>query len=1573
MARKTRLALIVSALLALFASVLWVRYTPPIQPSVSNPSHLPAVASEMAATMGDQDEIPPETEPRQEAPQPAAVSVSPGTTSATAGNPSSPTPVNARVEAPGVSTRSQAAGDVTVAGILKDADMTDPETRARVLAEMQLLEERQRDAVQAKARELGIPLRIDGPGNKVSTLYDIRGDQPLYRVTLNLNAAISTGANLVASTPYSLNGSGIRVGVWDGGSIRNTHQELTGRVTKKNSTAANDDHATHVAGTIAASGVQANAKGMAPAANIDSYDWDADYAEMTAAGATAAGDTTRLPMSNHSYGFDATTSDMGRYETEANSVDAVAASLPYYLPFWAAGNEQTDLTAKGGYQSITFSGLAKNLVTVGAVNDAVSSGVRSPAAGTIASFSSLGPCDDGRIKPDLVANGVSVYSSVATGNAAYDGTYSGTSMATPNAMGSAALLAQLYAREFSGQRMKASALKSLLIHTADDVGTTGPDYKYGWGLINVKAASDFILSHKSSLAAPKMLEGTLTNASKTESHSFFWDGVSPIRATVCWTDPAGTVQTNADSRTPNLKHNLDSKITAPDGTTIYQPFVMPFVGTWTTASMASAATRGKNNVDNVEQVYLAAPTQAGSYTITVSLDGTLTTASQTYSLMISGGSAVESNPPPTIALTSPADGSAFLPETPITISATASDLSIGGAAGTVSQVEFFNGASSIGVDTTAPYGISWNPPASGSYTISAKATDLENATASSTVASITVLSGNGTPVISSFTPTSGTGGALVILSGANFVNVSSVSFNGIAAAFTVDTAGQITATVPALATTGKISVVNAYGTGISEGDFTVLQAPVLISQIYGAGGNSGAVYGQDYVELYNRSDTTVSLAGWAIQYASASGTSWATTALTGSIAPGKYYLVGLASGSTGPALPTVDATGSSNMSATAGKVALTNTTTALTGSSPLTASSLQDFVGFGTANASETAPAPAASTTTAIFRADGGATDSGNNSADFTAAAPNPRNSTAGPAVAPEITSASTASGTVGTTFSYQIAASNTPTSFAATGLPAGLLINTATGAITGTPTTVGSTSVAISASNAGGTGSANLAITIASGGGGTLTIFSENMGSPSTTTAIASNVFQNSNLTFTGDADVRATTNSTGYTGASAGGNVFVTNSVGRFFQISGINTSTYTNLSLSLGHYKSTTTNSNELVVEVSSDGTNYTPLSYSRPSGSGTASWLRIAPIGSIPSTSNLRIRFRQTSTATQFRIDDVVLTGTQSSGATPVITASGDLTAVSATYGAASASSSFTLSASDLTAGVLVTPPPGFEVSQTAGGSSGYAATQTLGGTGTLASTTVFVRLAAGTTAGSYSGNVVCTSTGATPVNVATVSSEVRQKALTITANNLQKSYGASLTLGSGQTGFTSSGLVGAETIGSVTLTASGGTAAADAAGLYSISPSAATGGTFDAGNYEIDHIDGTLTVTGVTFADWLLNYPGLTDTAPTSDPDADGVANFMEYFMGLNPTLSDRAEPTLSVGTDTLSFVYRRAKGLNGITGAVEANGDLTGSGWSSNGITETSVDKGSHTEVTATLPRVSNELRKFMRLKVTQP
>ncbi|MGK5533012.1 lamin tail domain-containing protein [Streptomyces sp. URMC 129] len=172
---------------------------------------------------------------------------------------------------------------------------------------------------------------------------------------------------------------------------------------------------------------------------------------------------------------------------------------------------------------------------------------------------------------------------------------------------------------------------------------------------------------------------------------------------------------------------------------------------------------------------------------------------------------------------------------------------------------------------------------------------------------------------------------------------------------------------------------------------------IVISQVYGGGGNSGAPYTHDYIELYNRGTTTVSLSGWSVQYASASGSSWQVTALSGSIAPGRYHLVREGAGAgAGQPLPAPDSTGTIAMSATSGKVALRTTSTALTCSSGCaTQTNVRDFVGYGSGASSYegTGPAPTLSNTTAALRAASGQTDTDRNSSDFTAGSPTPRNS----------------------------------------------------------------------------------------------------------------------------------------------------------------------------------------------------------------------------------------------------------------------------------------------------------------------------------------------------------------------------------------------------------------------------------------------------------------------------------------------------------------------------------------------------------------------------------------------------
>jgi hypothetical protein len=174
---------------------------------------------------------------------------------------------------------------------------------------------------------------------------------------------------------------------------------------------------------------------------------------------------------------------------------------------------------------------------------------------------------------------------------------------------------------------------------------------------------------------------------------------------------------------------------------------------------------------------------------------------------------------------------------------------------------------------------------------------------------------------------------------------------------------------------------------------------VVVSQIYGGGGNAGATLRNDYVELHNGGSGGVDLSGWTVQYATATGTTWQTTALSGTIAPGGYYLVQLASNSdVGAVLPTPQATGTSNLGAAGGKIALVRGAAALTcgaSAGSCGANSLvEDFVGYGDATDFEGAGSVAAlSNTTAALRAGDGCTDTGNNAADFTANTPAPRNS----------------------------------------------------------------------------------------------------------------------------------------------------------------------------------------------------------------------------------------------------------------------------------------------------------------------------------------------------------------------------------------------------------------------------------------------------------------------------------------------------------------------------------------------------------------------------------------------------
>ena len=333
----------------------------------------------------------------------------------------------------------------------------------------------------------------------------------------------------------------------------------------------------------------------------------------------------------------------------------------------------------------------------------------------------------------------------------------------------------------------------------------------------------------------------------------------------------------------------------------------------------------------------------------------------------------------------------------ITLAVNASDLTSTGAPGVISKVEFFSGNTSLGIDTTAPYSVAWKPVVAGNYILTARATDSQGAVGISSPINVAVLAPLPAPTISSFSPASGAVGTPVLINGTNLSAVTGVQFNGVnATIWKIVSATQISATVPVGATTGSLRVSTATASATSASAFTVTTPPaqVVISQIYAGSGRWWSDYSNDYVELHNPGTSPVLLDGWSLQLTGGSGNQWTAIPLKGTIPAKGYYLIALAGGDYAYDLPKADASGSYDLAGKQGKVALMRTSTALNVSSPIGLAILSDFVGYGYANAYEgTYPAIAPERFYAIFRANGGDTDTNNNYSDFDWNYAYPRNS----------------------------------------------------------------------------------------------------------------------------------------------------------------------------------------------------------------------------------------------------------------------------------------------------------------------------------------------------------------------------------------------------------------------------------------------------------------------------------------------------------------------------------------------------------------------------------------------------
>ncbi len=501
------------------------------------------------------------------------------------------------------------------------------------------------------AQKNNIPLRQKFSDGTEIQLIDVDSNGlPLYLTTYNAGVAISTNVTKLRTgggLNLNLRGSGMTVGVWDSGPVYE-HPEFIERIVSRE-VGTSSDHGTHVTGTILATGLNVNAMGMAPAASLYSYDWTNDRAEMVA---LAKPDQSGLLFSNHSYGLvtgwncqngscqwfgtpsisDKEDWRFGFYTSLSRDLDQIAFNAPYYSIFWAAGNDRDDFNNAGpypqdgnqgsGYDCISQEGTAKNIFTIGAVRKVLN--YEGPGSIEMSSFSGWGPTDDGRIKPDLVAPGVNTFSSI--GESSY-ASQSGTSMATPGAMGSLLLLQELHRDLYAGQFMRSATLKALAIHTAKEAGQyPGPDYSYGWGLIDVEAAAKVLLTKDD--VSVFVNELTLTDGQTYELELHPKENTK-ITATIAWTDPAGNPVANTlDPTDLMLVNDLDIRIVDEANNE-----KLPWAMNPELSALGEGAIKADNFRDNVEKLEFDNP-EPRPYKLRINHKGTLTGGSQNFSLIL---------------------------------------------------------------------------------------------------------------------------------------------------------------------------------------------------------------------------------------------------------------------------------------------------------------------------------------------------------------------------------------------------------------------------------------------------------------------------------------------------------------------------------------------------------------------------------------------------------------------------------------------------------------------------------------------------------------------------------------------------------------------------------------------------------------------------------------------------------------------------------------------------------------------------------------------------------------------------
>lgn len=523
---------------------------------------------------------------------------------------------------------------------------------------------------------------------------DSRSNSSSNITALQNGTLTGLGGNLI-------DGTGINILVMDYGKIFEKHNEFGGsnpnpiRVTdKENGETSYYSHTTQVAGVIGASGVNATAKGVLSKTTFDSY----SYLNTTAGTSFVKLSNANFNISNLSYGINLgwykvttpfsiytaagwywignygmnilDTYSGSYYEDDAN-FDKIVYINPEKIIIKSTGNyygigpnandskfkwdttsqsyipfDVTDVipakNCSNGYNCIGYGSLAKNIITVGAINQLITSGNIYNTSTDVVKWvnSSAGPRKDGAIKPDLCAVGESVYLANYTNATTYNAytTGNGTSYAAPIISGIAGALTQVsrIVNNNSTFTFKADEMKALLTHTANEAGNPGPDVWYGWGFVDATKSAQLIIDKKDNKV---YFERNILNSNVAFTKEVKAKSGEPLKATISWVDPAATpfttdndLQNNHASRIVN---DLDLRIIDTTNNTIYYPWKLDI------ANPMANATTGDNLVDNVEQVLLEAPVAGRTYRVEVTNKGTLvndsnTASPQNYALIITG-------------------------------------------------------------------------------------------------------------------------------------------------------------------------------------------------------------------------------------------------------------------------------------------------------------------------------------------------------------------------------------------------------------------------------------------------------------------------------------------------------------------------------------------------------------------------------------------------------------------------------------------------------------------------------------------------------------------------------------------------------------------------------------------------------------------------------------------------------------------------------------------------------------------------------------------------------------------------